>query len=195
MKTPIRILGIAGSLRRESYNRAALRAATKLLPEGAILETFELDGIPVFNQDEEQNPPAKVTEFKSRIREADAILFVTPEYNYSVSGVLKNAIDWASRPYGDSAWNGKPAAIMGASPGAMGTARAQYHLRQMLVFLNMFPINQPEVMIAHAEERFDQEGNLTDVITKEFILALLQNLVEWTRRIGTSPPQSRVKDI
>jgi len=186
MKTPIRILGIAGSLRRGSYNRAALRAATELVPEGAILETFELDGIPVFNQDEEQNPPAKVTEFKSRIREADAI---------SVSGVLKNAIDWASRPYGDSAWNGKPAAIMGASPGAMGTARAQYHLRQMLVFLNMFPINQPEVMIAHAEERFDQEGNLTDVITKEFILALLQNLVEWTRRIGTPPRQSRVKDI
>src|SRR5438132_6753155 len=91
MKTPIRILGIAGSLRRGSYNRAALRAATELVPEGAILETFELDGIPVFNQDEEQNPPAKVTEFKSRIREADAILFVTPEYNYSVSGVLKNA--------------------------------------------------------------------------------------------------------
>ena len=91
--------------------------------------------------------------------------------------------------------DGKPAAIMGASPGAMGTARAQYHLRQMLVFLNMFPINQPEVMIAHAEERFDQEGNLTDTITKEFILALLQNLVEWTRRIGTLPPQSRVKDI
>jgi chromate reductase len=124
MNNPIRILGIAGSLRRGSYNRAALRAATELVPEGAILETFELDGIPVFNQDEEQNPPAKVTELKRRIREADAILFVTPEYNYSVSGVLKNAIDWASRPYGDSAWNGKPAAIMGASPGAMGTARA-----------------------------------------------------------------------
>src|SRR5882724_9581505 len=159
MNNPIRILGIAGSLQRESYNRAALRAATGLVPEGAILETFELAGIPVFNQDKEQNPPAKVTELKRRIREADAILFVTPEYNYSVSGVLKNAIDCASRPYGDSAWNGKPAAIMGASPGAMGTARAQYHLRQMLVFLNMFPINQPEVMIAHAEERFDQEGN------------------------------------
>src|SRR5881397_4344105 len=136
MKTPIRILGIAGSLRRGSYNRAALRAATELVPEGAILETFELDGIPVFNQDEEQNPPAKVTEFKSRIREADAILFVTPEYNYSVPGVLKNAIDWASRPYGDSAWDGKPVAIMGASIGATGTARAQYHLRQSFMFRN-----------------------------------------------------------
>src|SRR5882724_2597450 len=184
MKTPIRILGIAGSLRRGSYNRAALRAATELVPEGAILEAFELDGIPVFNQDEEQNPPAMVTEFKRRIREADAILFVTPEYNYSVSGVLKNAIDWASRPYGDSAWNGKPAAIMGASIGQFGTARAQYHLRQILVYLNMFPINQPEVMIGNAAARFDKEGNLTDETTKDFIRQLLQNLVEWTRRIG-----------
>jgi chromate reductase, NAD(P)H dehydrogenase (quinone) len=184
MNKPIRILGIAGSLRRESYNRAALRTATKLVPEGAILETFALDGIPVFNQDEEQNPPAKVAELKRRIREADAILFVTPEYNYSVPGVLKNAIDWASRPYGDSAWNGKPAAIMGASLGAIGTARAQYHLRQILVYLNMFPINQPEVMIGNAAARFDKEGNLTDATTKDFIRQLLQHLVEWTRRIG-----------
>src|SRR3954467_12850322 len=184
MKTPIRILGIAGSLRRGSYNRAALRAATELVPKGAILESFELQGIPVFNHDEEQNPPAKVTEFKSRIREADAILFVTPEYNYSVSGVLKNAIDWASRPYGDSAWNGKPAAIMGASVGTIGTARAQYHLRQVMVFLNMFPVNQPEVMIGNASERFDEQGNLTDEATKDYIRQLLQSLVDWTRRIG-----------
>ena len=98
MSTPIRILGIAGSLRRESYNRAALRAATKLVPEDAILETCEIDGTPPFNQNEEQNPPSKVIELKRRIREADAILFVTPEYNYSVPGVLKNAIDWATRP-------------------------------------------------------------------------------------------------
>src|SRR6476469_4789656 len=184
MNNPIRILGIAGSLRCESYNRAALRAATQLVPEGAILETFELDGIPGFNQDEERNPPAKVAELKRKIREADAILFVTPEYNYSVPGVLKNAIDWASRPYGDSAWNGKPAAIMGASIGNIGTARAQYHLRQMMVFLNMFPINQPEVMISNASERFDAEGNLTHDATKEFIRQLLQSLAEWTRRIG-----------
>src|SRR4051794_38106833 len=172
MNNPIRILGIAGSLRRGSYNRAALRAATELVPEGAILETFELDGIPGFNQDEEQNPPAKVTELKSRIREADAVLFVTPEYNYSVPGVLKNAIDWASRPYGDSAWNGKPAAIMGASVGTIGTARAQYHLRQVMVFLNMFPVNQPEVMIGNASERFDEQGNLTDEATKDYIRQL-----------------------
>lgn len=184
MTESIRILGIAGSLRRESYNRAALRAAAELVPEGATLEIFELDGIPLFNQDEERNPPAKVVELKRRIREADAILFVTPEYNYSVPGVLKNAIDWASRPYGDSAWNGKPAAIMGASTGMLGTARAQYHLRQIMVFLNMFPVNQPEVMIGNAAKRFDAEGNLTDDATKDFIRKLLQNLVEWTRRLG-----------
>jgi chromate reductase, NAD(P)H dehydrogenase (quinone) len=124
MNKPITILGIAGSLRRQSYNRGALRAATKLVPEGATLDVFELDGIPGFNQDEEQHPPAKVVELKKRVRQADAILFVTPEYNYSVPGVLKNAIDWASRPYGNSAWNGKPAAIMGASIGGIATARA-----------------------------------------------------------------------
>jgi chromate reductase len=184
MNKQIRILGIAGSLRRESYNRAALRAATQLVPEGASIEVFELDGIPGFNQDEEQNPPAKVVELKRRIREADAILIVTPEYNYSIPGVLKNAIDWASRPYGDSAWNGKPAAIMGASIGTIGTARAQYHLRQMFVFLNMFPINQPEVMIGNASERFDAAGNLTDDTTKDFVRQLLQGLVSWTQRIG-----------
>jgi chromate reductase, NAD(P)H dehydrogenase (quinone) len=186
MSKPVRILGIAGSLRGESYNRAALRAATELVPASATIETFELDGIPGFNQDEEQQPPAKVVELKRRIREADAILFVTPEYNYSVPGVLKNAIDWASRPYGDSAWDGKPAAIMGASIGKIGTARAQYHLRQIMVFLNMFPINQPEVMIGNASERFDAQGNLTDDATKKYIRQLLQSLVDWTRRMGPS---------
>jgi chromate reductase, NAD(P)H dehydrogenase (quinone) len=184
MNNPIRILGIAGSLRRESYNRSASHAATQLAPEGAIVEIFQLDGIPGFNQDDEQNPSAKVVELKKRIRESDAILFVTPEYNYSVPGVLKNAIDWASRPYGDSSWNGKPAAIMGASIGNIGTARAQYHLRQMMVFLNMFPLNQPEVMIGNAADRFDAQGNLTDETTMEYIRKLLQSLVDWTRRFA-----------
>ena len=188
MSKTVRILGIAGSLRRESYNRGALRAAQQLIPEGATLDVFELDGIPGFNQDQEQNPPEKVAELKRRIVEADAILFVTPEYNYSIPGVLKNAIDWASRPYGESAWNGKPAAIMGASIGGIATARAQYHLRQIMVFLNMFPLNQPEVMIGNAAERFDAQGNLTDDTTKEYIRKLLENLVQWTRRIQQPPP-------
>jgi chromate reductase len=186
MSQPIQILGIAGSLRRASYNRAALRAAMDLMPQDASLDTFELDGISGFNQDEEQNPPAKVIELKRRIREADAILIVTPEYNYSIPGVLKNAIDWASRPYGDSAWNGKPVAVMGASIGTIGTARAQYHLRQVFVFLNMLPINQPEVMISNAGERFDAQGNLTDETTKKLIRQLLQRLADWTRQLVQS---------
>ena len=139
----IKILGIAGSLRKASFNRAALRAAQKLVPEGASLDIFDIEGLPGFNQDEEKNPPAKVVDMKAKIRAADAILFSTAEYNYSIPGVLKNAIDWASRPYGDSAWNGKPVAVMGASVGVIGTARAQYHLRQVFVFLDMDPVNQP----------------------------------------------------
>lgn len=192
MADKIRILGIAGSLRHDSYNRAVLRAATQLVPDGAGIEIFELNGIPAFNQDDEQNPPAKVVELKQKVKEADAILFVTPEYNYSIPGVLKNAIDWASRPYGDSAWSGKPAAIMGASVGSIATARAQYHLRQMMVFLNMFPVNQPEVMIGNCGDKFDEQRNLTDEPTKDFIRQLLQNLVDWTRRLG--PPQGTAKN-
>ena len=130
MARPLTILGFAGSLRKGSYNRAALRAAKELAPANVTIEIFELDGIPPFNQDEEEHPAERVVKFKERIRAADAILMVTPEYNYSVPGVLKNAIDYASRPYGDSAWAGKPVAVMGASIGGFGSARAQYHLRQ-----------------------------------------------------------------
>ena len=184
MNDPLVILGIAGSLRKESFNRALLRAAQELTPEGARIETFELDGIPAFNQDEEANPHPKVAELKQRIRAADAILFVTPEYNYSIPGVLKNAIDCASRPYGDSAWTGKPVAVMGASVGMLGTARAQYHLRQTFVFLNMYPVNQPEVMVANAHTRFDQEGKLTDETTKKLVQQLLAELVSWTKRLS-----------
>ena len=184
MDKQVKILGIAGSLRKRSYNRAALRAAQQLVPQNASIEIFELDGIPPFSEDDEKNPPERVALFKSRIRAADAILFVTPEYNYSIPGVLKNAIDWASRPYGDNAWEGKPVAVMGASIGMMGTARAQYHLRQTFVFLNMYPVNQPEVMIANAAKRFDDPGNLTDKDTKEFIRRLLESLVAWTKRIA-----------
>ena len=186
MAQPFTILGIAGSLRKASYNRAALRAAQQLTPESAKIDIFDLDGIPPFNQDEEANPPGKVTLFKSHIRAADAILFVTPEYNYSTSGVLKNAIDWASRPYGESAWEGKPVAVMGASAGPLGTARAQYHLRQTFVFLNMFPVNRPEVMIGSAQQRFDEQGNLTDETSRKLIRQLLENLVTWSLRLKRS---------
>ncbi|MGO8789825.1 MAG: NADPH-dependent FMN reductase [Terriglobia bacterium] len=181
MNTPMTIVGIAGSLRKASFNRAALRAAQQLVPDGVKLEIFDLEGIPPFNQDDEAHPPERVALFKQRIRVADAILLVTPEYNYSIPGVLKNAIDWASRPYGDSAWEGKPVALMGASVGPLGTSRAQYHLRQVFVFLNMYPLNRPEVMITDATHRFDEKGNLTDEDTKAHIQKLLQALVAWAK--------------
>jgi chromate reductase, NAD(P)H dehydrogenase (quinone) len=177
-----KILGICGSLRKASFNRSALNAAGKLLPSGASLEAFELDGIPVFNQDNEQTPPPRVAEFKDKIRASDAVLFVTPEYNFSIPGVLKNAIDWASRPSGQSAWKGKPVAIMGASAGALGTARAQYHLRQCFVFLDMPAVNQPEVLIGGAAQKFDAQGQLTDQVAKDLIAKLLANLVGLAQR-------------
>src|SRR4030095_15927291 len=184
MNDPLLILGIAGSLRAGSFNRAALRAAQSLVPAGATLETFDIKGLPGFSQDEEATPPAKVVELKQRVRAADAILFVTPEYNYSVPGVLKNAIDWASRPYGDSAWTKKPVAVMGASVGTLGTARAQYHLRQVFVFLNMYAVNQPEVMISQAHKHFDEHGNCTDEVAKTPIRQMLEELVKWTRKLS-----------
>jgi chromate reductase len=178
----IKILGIAGSLRKASFNKMALKAAQALVPAGATLEIADLPDLPGFNQDNEKTPPPAVTELKAKIRAADALLLVTPEYNYSIPGVLKNAIDWAARPYGDSAWKGKPVAIMGASVGVLGTARAQYHLRQCLVFLDMPAVNQPEVMIAAAADKFDKDGNLTDAKAKELIGKLLTNLCDLARR-------------
>ena len=178
----MKILGIPGSLRKESFNRMALGAAKELLPAGDSLEVFELEGIPVYNQDQDATPPARVVEFKKAIRAADAILICTPEYNYSIPGALKNAIDWASRPYGDSAWKGKPVAIMGASVGNLGTARAQYHLRQCLVFLDMPAVNQPEVMIGGASGKFDKDGKLTDETSKKLIGQLLASLAELAKK-------------
>lgn len=183
MSEPLKILGISGSLRRASYNRFALAAAQGLLPAGVSLETYDLEGLPLFNQDLESQPTPKVADFKNRIRESDAILFSTPEYNYSIPGVLKNAIDCASRPYGDSAWSGKPVAVMGASVGLFGTARAQYHLRQTFVFLNMFPVNQPEVMIGNAGKAFDAQGKLIDETSQKLIRQLLENLANWARQL------------
>jgi len=189
MSEDIKVLGIAGSLRQASFNKSALRASAALAPPGMAIDVFDIAPIPPFNQDDEQQPAPAVREFKARIRAADAILFCTPEYNYSIPGVLKNAIDAASRPYGDSAWNGKPAAIMGASPGALGTARAQYHLRQCFIFLNMPVVLQPEVMIAEAHARFDAQGNLTHEPTRAKIRELLSALRELTLRVrhGQAP--------
>jgi chromate reductase, NAD(P)H dehydrogenase (quinone) len=185
MKDRMNIVGFAGSLRKGSYNRALLRAAVELAPTEAKIVVIELDGIPVFNADFETAPPEKVKEFKRKLKAADAILIVTPEYNYSIPGVLKNAIDWASRPYGDNSLEGKPVAMMSASTGMLGGARAQYHLRQSFVFLNMFPVNRPEVFVTFAQQKFDASGKLLDEQTKKLIKDLLNNLVAWTRRVDS----------
>jgi len=184
MNKPFQILGLPGSLREASYNHAALLAAKELAPADVSVEIATLAGIPPFNQDAEGQPPPAVVELKQKIRAADAILIATPEYNYSIPGVLKNAIDWASRPYGDSAWSGKPVAVLGASIGTLGTARAQYHLRQIFVFLDMHALNQPEVMIANAAQRFDDRGRLTDEKTRDLIGKQLQGLVALARQLS-----------
>jgi chromate reductase len=183
-KNKIKVLGFAGSLRQGSYNKALVRSAAELIPGDMQLEIFDLEGIPPFNQDIEQNMPYKVREFKTKRREADAILIATPEYNFSMPGVLKNAIDWASRPYGDNPFDGKPVAIMSASPGMLGGANAQFHLRQTCVFLNMYPINKPLVIVTFAQDKFDANGKLVDDNTEKFLRQLLDNLVNWTRKLS-----------
>jgi len=184
MTDKIKILGIVGSLRKNSYNKLLLLNSKALLPEGATLEIFDrLGEFPLFNQDLENDPPQIVKEFKRKIRESDAILISTPEYNYSIPGVLKNALDWAARPYGDNPFEGKPVAIMSASIGMLGGARAQYHLRQVLVYLNTITINKPEVFVAFAHKKFDENGNLVDEETKKYIAELLRNLVNTAKLI------------
>ena len=169
MSDTLTILGISGSLRKGSYNTAALHAAQELLPEGTRLDIADISDLPLYNADlQTQGFPDAVTRLGAQIRAADALLFSSPEYNYSVSGVLKNAIDWVSR-LDKQPFAGKPAAIIGASMGILGTARAQYHLRQIGVFLDLRFINRPEVMIGKAQDRFDAEGRLTDSMTRDLI--------------------------
>lgn len=180
---PIRVLGISGSLRRGSFNTAALRAAQEMAPAGLVIEPFDLAPVPLYNEDiYEKGFPHAVEEFRRRIKEADALLIATPEYNYSVPGVLKNAIDWASRPP-DQPFDGKPMAIFGASPSFTGTARAQYHLRQVFIYLNGLILNRPEVFITAAHTKFDGEGRLTDEKTREHVRGLLGSFEEWVRRL------------
>ncbi len=179
----IKILGFAGSLRKGSFNKMLLSTAVELAPEEVDLEVFGLEGIPLFNQDLENNPHEKVKEFKAKVSAADGLLIVTPEYNYSVPGILKNALDAASRPYGTSPFEGKPVAIMGASIGILGTARAQYHLRQTMVFFNAFPLNRPEVMVTVADKKFDETGRLIDEMTREKVKELLVELVKWIKKL------------
>ncbi|MEN6349403.1 MAG: NAD(P)H-dependent oxidoreductase [Syntrophomonas sp.] len=178
----VTILGMAGSLRRGSYNKAALRAALEFVPQGAELKIADLAQIPFFNEDlEGQILPDSVLELASSVKAADALLLVTPEYNYSVAPVMKNAIDWMSRQSTGNPLNGKPVALMSASSGMFGGARAQYHLRQTCVVCNMMPLNKPEVFIMQAQNKFDQELKLTDDFTSNAMKNLLQALVDWTK--------------
>lgn len=178
----IHILGISGSLRRGSFNTALLRNAQALLPEGASLEIADLSGIPLFNQDDEQTLPEAVRAFTAKIADADALLFAVPEYNYSLPGVLKNALDWASRPATGQPLSGKPAAIMGAG-GRFGTARAQLHFRQIATSLNLQLLQKPELMIPLASQKFDADGTLTDQEARDQLRALVGALVQWARRL------------
>ncbi|HYG86070.1 MAG TPA: NAD(P)H-dependent oxidoreductase [Azospirillum sp.] len=181
MASNIRVLGFAGSLRERSNNRALLRVATEVVPEGMELEVFDLAPIPLYNGDvEAAGLPDPVRAFRERIRAADALLIACPEYNYSIPGVLKNAIDWASRPP-EQPFVGKPLAFMGAG-GGLGTARSQYHLRQVCVFLDMHPLNKPEVMVRNAES-FNPDGTLKDEGVRTRVAALLTALAAWTRRL------------
>jgi chromate reductase, NAD(P)H dehydrogenase (quinone) len=182
MSDTVKVLGMSGSLRKASFNTAALRAAAELLPEGMTLETAELGILPHYDDDVRlKGYPPVVQHFRDRIKEADAILFVTPEYNYSVSGVLKNAIDWASRPP-DQPFNWKPCAMISASGSLLGGVRAQYHLRHMCVSLNCFPLNAPQVYITEAPKKFDAEGRLTDQAARDLIRQLMTELKSFTLR-------------
>ena len=181
MADTIKLLGISGSLRKGSFNTALLRAAQELAPHGVSVETADISEIPLYNDEvREQGYPTPAQRLREQIRDADAVLIVTPEYNYSIPGVLKNAIDWASRPP-EQPFDGKIVGIMGASPGRLGTARAQYHLRQCFVFLNSQVLNKPEVMVAGAANLFD-DGRLTDETTREFVGNLLSALAEAVTR-------------
>jgi chromate reductase len=179
----VKVVGISGSLRKGSYNTAALRVACDLVPEGMTLDIADISAFPLYNDDVRvQGYPAPVQAFREQLAAADAVLFVTPEYNYSTSGVLKNAIDWASRPP-EPPLAGKTAAVMGASPGLLGTARAQYHIRQMCVFLDMIVVNKPEVFIAQAHNKFNAEGQLNDDVARDLIGKLLVSLRDLTLRL------------
>ncbi len=180
----VTVLGICGSLRAGSFNKAALRTAIELKPASMTIETADIGSIPLYNEDVRAlRFPPPVEKLRAQIAAADALLFVTPEYNYSMPGVLKNAIDWASRPP-DQPFAGKPVAMMGAGAGMAGTARAQYDLRRCCVFLDMHPLNKPEVLIGQAQTKFDEQGRLTDEVARNLIRDLMAALERWTRQIG-----------
>jgi chromate reductase, NAD(P)H dehydrogenase (quinone) len=187
MSHDLRILGIAGSLRRGSFNRGLIRAAVTLAPPHMTVVPYDLGDIPLYNGDvEAMGDPEPVARFKAAISAADGLLIATPEYNHCVPGVLKNAIDWASRPARASALTGKPVAVFGASTGQGGTARAQSHLRDGLTYTNGLVLPLPEVLVGLAAAKFDPDGNLADTQTSEEVADLLKAFGAWIRRLATT---------
>jgi chromate reductase, NAD(P)H dehydrogenase (quinone) len=182
MSTTRTVAVLVGSLRKESFNRKLAKAVIAMAPPTLKLEIVEIAQLPFFNPDHEADPPQAVREFKQRLESFDAVLFVTPEYNRGVPGVLKNAIDVASRPYGKSSWNGKPGAVISASPGAIGGFGANHALRQSLVFLNVPAMQQPEAYIGDAAKLFDDKGALINDSTREFLQKFLQTFAQWIER-------------
>ncbi len=181
MADGIRVLGIWGSLRKGSFNEALIRTAAEIAPDGMTVEPFDIAAIPFYNQDVERDGyPEPVRELHEAIAAADAVLIATPEYQHSVPGVLKNALDWASRPPGKSPLNEKPGAAMGASPGMVGTARAQMHLREILAYNKMPIVKRPEVLVANAGDKIE-DGILTDEQGRDFLRQLLENLAQAVR--------------
>lgn len=182
---PFQVVGVAGSLRQGSYNRALLRAAQQLAPVAVQIRIYDLSEIPLFNEDVERaGIPPGVAHLRQAVAEADGFLVATPEYNQGVPGVMKNAFDWLSRPSRNSVLNGKPAAILGASPGITGTARAQSQLRQSFAFTNTPVLLKPEVLVGRAHEKFDADGRLTDDTTQKFVVLLLEAFAAWIGRFA-----------
>lgn len=179
MERSVDVAVLVGSLRKASFNRMMANVLIALAPAPLKLEIVEIGDLPLYNQDSENQPPASWTRFRERIRSANAVLFVTPEYNRSVPAALKNALDVGSRPYGKSAWSGKPGAVVSVSPGAIGGFGANHHLRQSLVFLNVPAMPQPEAYIGHADKLFDTNGNLTNEDTRKFLNGFMQAFGSW----------------
>jgi chromate reductase len=177
-----KIAVIIGSLRKESFNRKMAKVLMALAPESMKMEIVEIGGLTLYNQDLDENPPAVWVEFREQLKKYDGVLFLTPEYNRSVPGVLKNAIDIGSRPYGKSVWDGKPGAVMSVSPGAIGGFAANHHLRQSLVFLNVPTMPQPEAYIGGAGQLFDPKDNITDEATQGFLEKFMNSFAAWVAK-------------
>ena len=178
-----RVAVLVGSLRKGSLNRMTATALAELAPEGLDLEIVEIGQLPLYNQDLDEEPPQSWVDFRAAIKAADAVLFVTPEYNRSVPAALKNAIDIGSRPYGSSAWDGKPGAVISVSPGAIGGFGANHHLRQSLVFLNVPAMQQPESYLGQAGDAFDENGTIKDERTRKFLRRFITAYAAWVEKL------------